>query len=142
MKYLDLALKNAPQTIDLNNINLLIKLNLYIAQMQSELQLPHLSLKNLWKNINSALLSISSNMNISLLQMKHQKVKKLMKYLCINLELMMQNFVFLDSLELAAEAGKLLKWLVESFFSEEDNFHVVSTRPGFFQSLELHQYHQ
>ena len=40
---------------------------------------------------------------------------------------MMQNFVLLDSLELAAEAGKLLKWMAESFFHEEDNFHVVSS---------------
>ena len=89
LKYLDLALKNAPETIELNNINLLIKLNLYIAQMQRELNLPHLSLKHLWKNVNSALLSLSSNLNISILQSKDHKVRKLVKYLCINLQLMM-----------------------------------------------------
>lgn len=108
-------------------MNLLIKLNLYVAQLQRELGLPHLSLKHLWKNVNSALLSLSLSLNISILQSKDHKVRKLVKYLCVNLELMMQNFVLLDSLELAAEAGKLLKWMVESFFGEEDNFYVVGS---------------
>jgi hypothetical protein len=126
LKYLEKAIENAPMDLEPNNLNLMIKLNLYIAQMQREHHLPHLSLENLWKNVNLAMIGFSTRFNIIHFSLKPFKIRKLAKYFCINLMSMMRNFVDLDCLEIAFEAAQCLKWFIEAFFNLDENFAIVS----------------
>jgi hypothetical protein len=93
--------------------------------MLKDMKLNHLALVNLWKNVNLAYLGFLLRMNVSYYRNKPYKVRKVVKYLCINLMGMMQSFVELESLELAFEASECLSWFVDSFFNDNENFSIV-----------------